>query len=84
MSLDADWMHIPIWRFDTLECTRYSTRLLINLKSVFLELDTQVDGLPSSQVCILMEDGDHWTMLHWYYTDCSYNLEISDLVIMTP
>ena len=38
-------------------------------------------GLPSSQVCILMEDGNHWTMLHWYYTTCSYNLEISDLVI---
>ena len=37
--LDMDWVHITIWSFDTLESTRYSTRLLINLKSEFLELD---------------------------------------------
>ena len=40
-----------------------------------------MDGLPSSQVHVLMEDSDHRTMLHWYYATCSYNLEISDLVI---
>ena len=64
-----------------LEPARYATRLLVNLKSEFLELDSQVDGLPGSQVCILMEDGDHWTVLRRYYTACSYNLKISDLVI---
>ena len=28
-----------------------------------------------------MEDGDHWAMLHLYHATCSYNLEISDLVV---
>ena len=40
-----------------------------------------MNGLPSSQMCILMEDGDHRAMLRLYHTPCSHNLEISDLVI---
>ena len=40
-----------------------------------------MDGLPSSKMSILMEDCNHWAMLCLYYATCSYNLEISDLVI---
>ena len=40
-----------------------------------------MDGLPSSNMCILMEDRNHRAMLCLYYATCSYNLEISDLVI---
>ena len=40
-----------------------------------------MDCLPSPQMCILMEDGDHRTMLRRHYAACSYNLEISDLVV---
>ena len=40
-----------------------------------------MNGLPSSQVCVLMEDGNHQAMLRLYHTACSHNLEISDLVI---
>ena len=40
-----------------------------------------MNGLPSSQMGILVEDGDHWAMLCLYHATCSYNLEISDLVI---
>ena len=40
-----------------------------------------MNGLPSSQMRVLMEDGDHRAMLCLYHTACSHNLEISDLVI---
>ena len=32
-------------------------------------------------MCVLMEDGDHRTMLRRHYATCSYNLENSDLVV---
>ena len=40
-----------------------------------------MDGFPSSKTSISMEDRNHWAMLCLYYATCSYNLEISDLVI---
>ena len=64
-----------------LESTGYLSWFLVNLQSKFLELDTQMNGFPSSQMHILVEDGDHQTVLHLNYATCSHNLEISDLVI---
>ena len=74
-------MHITVWGLDALKSTGYPNWLLINLKPEFLELNTRMDCLPSSQMCVLMEDGDHRTMLRRYYAACSYNLEISDLLV---
>ena len=74
-------MHITVWSLDALKSTGYPNWLLINLKPEFLELNTQMNGLPSSQMCVLMEDGNHGAMLHLYHTACSHNLEISDLAI---
>ena len=64
-----------------LESTGYPNRLLVNFQSEFHELDSRTDSLPSSKMCILMEDSNHRSMLCLYYATCSYNLEISDLVI---
>ena len=74
-------MHVTIWGLDALKSTGYLNWLLINLKPEFLELSTQMNGLPSSQMCVLVEDGDHQAVLHLYHATCSYNLYVGDLVI---
>ena len=79
--LDSDWVHVAVWGLDVLKSAWYPNWLLVNLKPKFLELNTRMNGVPSSQMSVLMEDGDHRAMLHLYHTACSHNLEISDLVI---
>ena len=63
-----------------METTWHLDRFLIDLKTKLFQLNTGVERLPCTNMCVLIKDGNHWTLLCLYYATSTHYLQVGDLM----